>query len=222
MTTSPPATAPDYRSVGPYLVKTPWWMKKLWSSYEWHINTNEKVLYLSFDDGPDPIATPFVLDELRKYGAKATFFCIGKNVVEHPDIYKRILDEGHSVGNHTYNHFNGWETKDEIYLKDVAEAAKHIQTSLFRPPYGRIGKFQAKNIQHAMKTDTRIIMWTVLSGDFDSKVTKEKCLQNVVLHAGPGSIVVFHDSEKAFPLVQYALPQVLQFFDRKGYRFDKI
>ena len=112
----------------------------------WDIETNEKIIYLTFDDGPHPADTPFVLDELKKYNAKATFFCIGKNVVALPDIYKRILEEGHTVGNHTYNHLNGWKTKDDIYLNDIAEAANYIDSDLFRPPYGRIRCFQAKNI----------------------------------------------------------------------------
>src|SRR5688572_19249761 len=146
-----------------YLVKTPRLFKMIWPTYTWSIDTKEKNIYLTFDDGPHPVATPFVLDELKKYNAKATFFCIGKNVSAHPSIYARLLDEGHAVGNHTQNHRNGWKTADDIYLNDVAEAAKYIDTSLFRPPYGRIKKFQAHNLQHAMKVKPRIIMWTVLS-----------------------------------------------------------
>ena len=134
-----------------YFVKTPWWLKRIYSSYIWNMKTKEKIIYLSFDDGPHPVATPFVLDELKKYNAKATFFCIGKNVMAEPAIYKRILDEGHAVGNHTHNHFNGWKTKDEIYLEDVREAAKFIDSTLFRPPYGRITSFQAKNISSGIK-----------------------------------------------------------------------
>lgn len=206
-----------------YFIKTPWLVKKIWSSYVWDINTKEKILYLSFDDGPHPVATPFVLDELKKYNAKATFFCIGKNVAEYPDIYKRILDEGHVVGNHTYNHLNGWKTKSDIYLKDVAEAARYIDSGLFRPPYGRIRLFQAKNISKAIKNpDSKIIMWSVLSTDFDYLVTKEQCLQNVILNAGKGSIVVFHDSEKAFSRLEFTLPGVLQFFSEKGYYFKAV
>lgn len=204
-----------------YLVKTPWWLKKIYPLYTWDIKTKEKVIYLTFDDGPHELATPFVLDELKKYNAKASFFCIGKNVAAHPDIYKRILDEGHSVGNHTYNHRNGWKTNDEEYLKDVAEAAKIIDTPLFRPPYGRIRSFQAKNIGIALKSKaSKIIMWDVLSGDFDETLTREECLQNVILNVKKGSIVVFHDSQKAFRLLEFVLPRVLDFLDSKGYRFD--
>ncbi len=206
-----------------YLVKTPWIVKKLWPSYTWSVDTKEKIIYLTFDDGPHPVATPFVLDELKKYNAKATFFCIGKNVIAYPGIYKRILEEDHVVGNHTQHHLNGWKTEDDVYLKDIAEASNYIDSGLFRPPYGRIRRFQAKNIQHAMKqADPKIIMWTVLSGDFDTTLSKEKCLENVVLNTEPGSIIVFHDSEKALPLLQYALPLFLSLFAEKGYRFHKI
>lgn len=204
-----------------YFVKTPWWLKKIYPSYIWHIGTDEKIIYLTFDDGPHEHATPFVLDELKKHNAKATFFCIGKNVVAHGGIYKRILEEGHTVGNHTYHHLNGWKTPDAEYLKDVSEAAKVIDSSLFRPPYGRIRSFQAKNIGAAMKEpSSKIVMWDVLSGDFDNGITKSQCLQNVVLNAKKGSIIVFHDSEKAFPLLEYVLPHTLDFFVNKGFRFE--
>jgi peptidoglycan-N-acetylglucosamine deacetylase len=201
-----------------YLAKTPWLIKKLWPSYVWHVDTKEKIIYLSFDDGPHPVATPFVLDELSKYNAKATFFCIGKNVVENPDIFKRITREGHAIGNHTQHHLNGWKTGDEIYLNDVKEAANYIDSRLFRPPYGRIKASQAKKMQK----QSSIIMWSVLSGDFDRSISTDKCLANVTTHTGPGSIVVFHDSEKAFPLLQHVLPETLRFFSAKGYRFDKL
>ena len=169
------------------------------------------------------MATPFVLSELRKYNARATFFCVGKNVANLPGLYKRILEEGHTTGNHTYNHLNGWKTPDADYLKDVAEAAKYIGSSLFRPPYGRIRSFQAKNIPSVIKdTSAKIIMWDVLSGDFDQSITKEHCLQNVIMNVRIGSILVFHDSEKAFPLLEYCLPRTLEFFSGKGFRFERL
>ena len=206
-----------------YFVKTPWWLKKIYSSYVWSIDTKEKILYLSFDDGPHALATPFVLDELKKHQAKATFFCIGKNVVAEPAIYKRILDEGHAVGNHTYSHFNGWKTKDEIYLDDIREAGKFIDSIMFRPPYGRIKSFQAKNIKSVLNRKVaKIIMWDIISGDFDNTLNSDQCLQNVILSANTGSIVVFHDSEKAFSRLQYVLPIVLEYFGKKGYRFERL
>ncbi|MBS1607863.1 MAG: polysaccharide deacetylase family protein [Bacteroidetes bacterium] len=206
-----------------YFVKTPWWLKKIYSSYVWSINTKRKILYFTFDDGPHQEATPFVLDELKKYKALATFFCIGKNVIEHPMIYKRILDEGHTVGNHTQNHLNGWKADNDQYMKDIAEAAQYIDSNLFRPPYGRITSFQARHLRSAMRgRNARVIMWDVLSADFDTTITPEKCLENVIFNVKPGSIVVFHDSQKAFKKIQYALPKILQFFSEKGYFFDAL
>ena len=189
----------------------------------WSIDTKEKKLYLTFDDGPHPQATPFVLNELKKHNAKATFFCIGKNVVANPKIYQQILNDGHSVGNHTFNHLNGWKTKNEIYLKDVALATDHIDSNLFRPPYGRIKSFQAKNLQPVLNgKKPTIVMWDVLSADFDISVSPQKCLENVVLRSKPGSIIVFHDSEKAFPRLEYALPRMLKHFSEKGFIFSQL
>jgi peptidoglycan/xylan/chitin deacetylase (PgdA/CDA1 family) len=206
-----------------YFIKTPWLLKKIYSSYVWNINTKEKLLFLSFDDGPDPVSTPFVLKQLKQYNALASFFCIGKNVETYPELYKQILDEGHTTGNHTYHHLNGWKTGNKKYLDDVAEAARYIHTSLFRPPYGRIKSFQAKNIPAAIKDPlAKIIMWDVLSGDFDQSITKEQCLKNVVLNANKGSIIVFHDSAKAFPVVEFCLPRTLDFFSAKGFRFASL
>ena len=206
-----------------YLVKTPWWLKKIYPNRLWSVDTKEKIIYITFDDGPHPVATPFVLDELKKYNAKATFFCIGKNVVDYPEIYKQILDDGHTTGNHTQTHPNGWETNTNIYLADVAEASKHIPSNLFRPPFGRIKSSQVKGIAEAMKNkSSKIIMWDVLSGDFDESLSKEKCLKNVINNAREGSIIVFHDSEKAFPILNYALPACLEFFAEKGYKFNAV
>jgi peptidoglycan-N-acetylglucosamine deacetylase len=206
-----------------YFVKTPWWLKRVYSNYTWSLPAKEKIIYLTFDDGPHPQATPFVLDELKKYHAKAIFFCIGKNVKAYPEIYKRILDEGHAVGNHTQNHLNGWKTKDDIYLNDIREAAQYIDSNLFRPPYGRITKFQASNIKAALRKDNaKIIMWDVVSGDFDDTLLPQDCLENVILNTTKGSIVVFHDSEKAFPRLKFCLPETLKFFERRGFSFEKL
>ena len=204
-----------------YFVKTPGWLRKLYKGCIWQMPGNEKIIYLTFDDGPHPEATKFVLDTLNQWGATATFFCIGKNVVAHPDIYRRILEEGHAVGNHTFNHLNGWKTPNEEYMSNIAEAKKYIDSDLFRPPYGRISKFQLKLLQlDSYKLIT--IMWTVLSGDFDLNITKERCLRNVVNKSGNGSIVLFHDSVKAFEKMAFTLPKVLEHFSERGYRFEKI
>jgi len=207
----------------PYFVKTPWWLKKLYPGRLWSIDTQKKILYLTFDDGPHPEATPFVLNELKKHNALATFFCIGKNVVAFPEIYKRILNEGHTAGNHTQNHLNGWKVDNKAYMNDIARAAEYIDSNLFRPPYGKISSFQATHLRSAMRgRKSKIIMWDILSADFDVMVTAEQCLENVIFKSKPGSIIVFHDSEKAFSKLQYCLPKVLQFFSEKGYRFDAL
>lgn len=206
-----------------YLVKTPWWLKRFYDKYTWNMPAGDKTLYLTFDDGPHPVATPFVLKQLKEHNALATFFCIGKNVIDYPEIYKQTINEGHTVGNHTFSHYNGWKMNDELYLQDIAKASQHIGSNLFRPPYGRITSFQAKNLEPVMKgKEPKVIMWDVLSGDFDTACTKEQCLANVLLASVPGSIIVFHDSEKAFPKLEYTLPKVLRYFSEKGYLFKSL
>lgn len=201
-----------------YLVKTPGLLKKLYPGCIWNFPRDEKVIYLTFDDGPHPVATPFVLDTLKQFDAKATFFCIGKNVEEHPGIYKRILVEGHAVGNHTHNHLNGAKSVNEEYIANIKKAKKYIDSNLFRPPYGRITHFQVKLLNRAF----RIIMWDVLSADFDDTISPEKCGKNVINNAREGSIVVFHDSAKAFKRLEKALPQSLEALAGKGFRFEAI
>ena len=204
-----------------YLIRTPGWVKKVYKSRVWDITTSGQELFLSFDDGPHPEHTSFVLDELKKYNAKATFFCIGKNVLSYPEIYKRIIEEGHTVGNHTYDHLNGSKTTDARYMENIMQAKQYIDSHLFRPPYGKISGFLVKQLLspvYGLKT----IMWTVLSGDFDIKISKEQCLQNVILNSNTGSIVVFHDSEKASERMKYALPKVLEYFAAKGFLFKAI
>ena len=203
-----------------YLVKTTWWLKAIYPSFLWKKKETDKVLYLTFDDGPHPTATPFVLEQLKLYHAKATFFCIGKNVVEEPEIYQQILNDGHSVGNHTHNHLKGWKTDNTTYLENIQQAAQYINSTLFRPPYGRIKKSQAKQLQSGIfNWKFEIIMWDVLSGDFDTKLSPEKCLSNVIDNAVSGSIVVFHDSAKAWDRLSYALPKTLEHFSKLGYIF---
>jgi len=181
---------------------------------------DKKIIYLTFDDGPHPIATPFILDELKKYNAKATFFCIGKNVVEEHDLYRRILMEGHRVGNHSHTHVNGWKTADRAYIEDIQHAASYIDSNLFRPPYGRISRFQVNNLKSAF--NFKVVMWDVLSADFDKSLSGEKCALNVIANARAGSIAIFHDSEKAFERMSIALPKVLLHFHEQGYAFHAI
>ena len=206
----------------PYFVKTPWWMRAAFPSRIWRIKTKDPVIYLSFDDGPHPEITPFILDELKKKNARATFFCIGNNVSRYPRMYQRILDEGHRVGNHTFSHLNGWKTKDEEYLADVSAASKYILSDLFRPPYGRINTKQVRSLSKAMNRNARLVMWDVLSGDFDPGNDAQKLVKYVIRGSEPGSIIVFHDNEKAFPRLKEALPEVLRTLSEKGYRFDSI
>lgn len=204
-----------------YLVKTPGWIKKIFPRRTWEITTEKNELFLSFDDGPHPVQTHFVLDELKKYNAKATFFCIGKNVTEHPEVYRRILEEGHAVGNHTHNHLNAWKVSNTEYLENTRLASRYIDSKMFRPPYGKISSFLVNQLlspAYSLKT----IMWTVLSGDFDTTVSPEKCLENVLLYAKKGSIIVFHDSDKAQERMRYALPAVLKYFSEKDFEFSKI
>ncbi len=219
-----------------YLVKTPWWLRAIYPQLIWRMPTQEKIIYLTFDDGPHATATPFVLDILAHYNAKASFFCIGKNVLEHPAIYERILKEGHAVGNHTQHHANGWKVSNHQYFSEIDEAAKLIHSPLFRPPYGRIKRSQIKQLIGSADTQLsndvstgaqlnmaqsvyKIIMWSVLSGDFDTTLSASACTNNVLKKTGSGSIVVFHDSSKAWDRLSVALPKVLEHFSGMGYRF---
>jgi len=204
-----------------YLVKTPVLLKAAYANCVWHIKEHANSVYLTFDDGPHPLITPFVLDELQKYQAKATFFCIGKNVALYPDVFKRIIDEGHSVGNHTQNHLNGWKTENIDYYKNIKAASKYINTRLFRPPYGRITYAQAIGVNRLFP-DAKIIMWDVLSGDFDTKLSPEDCLQNVIKSTTAGSIIVFHDSEKAWDRLQFTLPLFLKHCKQCGWKMKKL
>lgn len=205
-----------------YFIKTPWWLKKLFPNYIWNYKRNEPAVYLTFDDGPHPEITPWVLSELKKYNALATFFCIGNNVQAYPDVYKRILEDGHAVGNHTYHHLNAWKTPLQHYEKDIKDAAAVIESNLFRPPYGRILKKNIPGIKRALGNDAKIIMWDVLSADFDRGFSQEQCLQHVLKNTVAGSVVVFHDSSKAFKNLTYSLPLVLENLQKKGFEFQQI
>lgn len=203
-----------------YAVRIPAWFIKLNRNCVWKIPSKEKVLYLTFDDGPHETATPFVLDQLKKYNAKATFFCIGKNVQAYPEIYERIFHEGHKTGNHTFNHINGWKVSKEKYINDVNEAAKLINSKFFRPPYGKISLSSSKIIRNQL--EYKIIMWHVLSADFDEKISPQKCLENVLQNSEEGSIIVFHDSSKAWRSLSFALPEVLSYFGGKNFQFKAL
>lgn len=205
-----------------YFIKTPFWLATFYSKCIWKIPSQEKVIYLSFDDGPHPEATPFVLNELAQYNAKASFFCIGNNVLKHANIYESILQAGHRVGNHTYDHLNGWKTDTAEYIENIKDAANLIDSNLFRPPYGRITKKQIRVLKSSPNLPNQIIMWDVLSGDFDLKLNGHDCARNVIKYTKPGSIIVFHDSQKAWDRMSVALPLVLSHFSALGYRFESI
>ena len=200
-----------------YPVKVPKLVQQLYPHYIWRIPTTEKRLYLTFDDGPIPELTPWVLDTLKEYHAKATFFCVGENAARYPELVKRILDEGHALGNHTYNHLRGSNTPTLDYIANTLKCEPHLPTTLFRPPYGRIKREQAKALQ---ARGYQIVMWDVLSGDFDRRISKEKCLENVLGNVGPGSVVVFHDSLKAEGVLRWVLGKVLNTLD--GWEFDAL
>ncbi len=201
-----------------YLVKTPHFIQSLFPNFTWKIPTNEKVIYLTFDDGPIPEVTPWVLEQLRNYDAKATFFCVGENIKKHPDIFHSLSEEGHSIGNHTFNHLDGWATDNIKYFHNIRRSAKVTQTSLFRPPYGKLKPKQVQFLQRHY----RIVMWDVLSGDFDKDLSEKACYDNVINNTSPGSIVVFHDSIKAERNLRFCLPKVLEHFSNLGYTFDRL
>ena len=207
------------------------WLYPSW--YLWSKPKGKKTIYLTFDDGPIPEVTDFVLDTLSRKRDKpipATFFCIGDNVRKHPEVFKRILTEGHSIGNHTYNHLQGWKTDNETYLKNTQlaelEMSKHIESnpkrlssSLFRPPYGKIKRTQASALR---KMGYKIVMYRVVAYDWESSVSPESCLKNVIDTGQDGDIIVFHDSVKAYKNLQYALPKTIEYFENAGFSFGKL
>lgn len=209
--------------------KTPGFVKSLFPNLVWNIKTSNKELYLTFDDGPTPEITEWVLDNLAQYNAKATFFCIGNNIEKHAELFRKLIENGHAVGNHTYNHLKGWKHKTKNYLKDVDQTdflmRSYLKGSnkethkLFRPPYGKFKVKQSKKIQ---SKGYQLIMWDVLSYDWDRSVSKEDCLLNVTSSAKEGSIIVFHDSVKAFNNLEFVLPRVLQKYSELGYEFKAL
>lgn len=207
-----------------YLHYSPSWVKKIFPVRMWDypVDYPDKTIYLTFDDGPIPEVTPWVLQVLKQYNIKATFFCVGNNVQKHAHLLERIHQEGHTVGNHTYNHRNGFNTSAPQYLQDVLTTQQLLdtllpyQTPYFRPPYGRLTFSQAKHIAKTHK----IVMWSVLSGDFDLKLSGKKVLQKTLQYTKPNSIIVFHDSLKAFPRLEYALPRYIEQCLKSGYSFE--
>lgn len=212
-----------------YTVKTPKLVKFLFPKLVWEFSVKTKTIYLTFDDGPIPEVTPWVLEQLSKYNAKATFFCIGDNVKKHPEVFQEIIAQGHSIGNHTQHHVNAWKVSNSSYitecnlcdetLKNALNPQEKTSTMLFRPPYGKITPHLSKRLR---KLGYTIIMWNVLSGDFDTALSSEKCLSNVIENTTSGSIVVFHDSLKAQEKIRFVLPKVLEHFSNLGYTFESI
>jgi peptidoglycan/xylan/chitin deacetylase (PgdA/CDA1 family) len=192
------------------------WIKKIYPDVIWDKYKTGKKLYLTFDDGPTPFITEKVLEILDKYQAKATFFCLGRNVERHPEIYKEIINRGHQTGNHTYSHLKGWQTGNKEYFQDTELACQFIDSCLFRPPYGRIKRVQIKYL----KKKYQIILWDVMSHDYEKLWTKERCLKAVFRYTKEGSIIVFHDSEKAFEKVEYILPKLLKKYYELGFQFE--
>jgi len=207
-----------------YWVNTPDWFKKLFPEQItlWNIKGDETpTVYITFDDGPHPDVTPFVLDVLKQYNAKATFFCVGNNVTLYPAVYNSILAGDHTTGNHTYDHKNGWKTHSSTYMLNIEKASRVIKSNLFRPPYGRIRLSQIRKMRKS-HPDWKLVMWSLLSADFDTTITGEQCLENVTSNIKPGSIVIFHDSLKAQERMSYALPRVLEYCQNKGWKMKAI
>ena len=203
-----------------YPVRTPWLFKKAYPTCTWEMPPDGNRLYLTFDDGPHEEMTAFVLEELARNKAKASFFSIGKNVERLPGLHQRILEEGHAIGNHTFSHMNGWRVPDEQYVEDIQKAEAWIRSSLFRPPYGRISKSQVRRVEKEL--GLRVIMWSLLSGDFDTELHEEKCLRQVIDRMRAGDIIVFHDSTKAAKKLQFVLPRVMDEIGKRGWKCEKL
>jgi peptidoglycan/xylan/chitin deacetylase (PgdA/CDA1 family) len=200
------------------MVSLPTFLRWIYPSAIWNLPSERKVLYLTFDDGPNPVVTEKILELLEEYDAKATFFCIGKNIEQHPELLKLVKSKGHHIGSHTYSHINGWESNSTDYLTDYQKGRELASSNLFRPPYGRILLNPLQTIQ---KQD-KVIMWDILSKDYDASITPETVLNNVLRNIKPGAIIVFHDSEKAKKNVLAVLPQLLQYLKQQGYAMEAI
>ncbi len=198
--------------------KIPYILQLFYPNYTWKVNTQQKVVYFTFDDGPHPEITTWVLSELAKYNAKATFFMVGANIEKYPEIVEKVKQSGNAIGNHTFNHLNGWKTKDENYFENINKCKEFIESNLFRPPYGRIKSKQAKHILKKFK----VIMWDKLSRDYDANLKIDESLKAMKTLPAKGSIFVFHDSEKAFKNLKILLPELLNFYSLNGYQFEKL
>ncbi|GAB4132337.1 MAG: polysaccharide deacetylase family protein [Bacteroidia bacterium] len=193
-------------------------MRSLYPGALWRVRTNEKKVYLTFDDGPVPGVTTEALFVLKRYDVKATFFCVGDNVYKHPEIYRQIVEEGHTTGNHTFHHADGWKYPARAYLRDISKCAEVFSTTLFRPPYGHM----KKAVFNALKRKYKVVMWDVLTCDYDKSISGEQCLQNALNYSRNGSVVVFHDSLKAADRMLYALPRYIEAMKNKGFEFAVI
>jgi len=207
------------------IFRTPFFLPWLYPGLQWRIPTVEKEIYLTFDDGPIPGPTEFVLDQLERSHAKATFFCIGENVSRHPKIFQAVARQGHAIGNHTFNHLKGWNYSVAEYLENIRLCQEEFlksphslrRVTLFRPPYGRIKRSQIRALK-----EYSIIMWDVLSHDYSATISPEQCLRGTIQATRPGSIIAFHDSLKAEKNMRYTLPRFLEHFTRQGYSFKAL
>jgi len=198
------------------LYSAPFWIRTLYpKSLTWRIKTSLPEIFLTFDDGPIPEVTPLVINILKKYNVKATFFCVGENVQKYPEVFKLLIEDGHAIGNHTYHHVKAWKTDYKSYLSEVEECNKLVNSNLFRPPHGQI----TRKIAKTLSKDYRIIMWSALTGDYAKKLSGDQCLVNAIKNTRPGSIIVFHDSLKARERMEYALPLYIQYCMKQGYSF---
>lgn len=194
------------------------WMKMMYPDLIWDFKNSGKTIYLTFDDGPVPDVSEEVLDILNKFKAKGTFFCLGRNVERHPEVFDKIIHEGHAIGNHTYSHLKGWKSPNKEYFKDIELAKHNIKSVLFRPPYGQIRRSQIRYL----KKEYKIIMWEVMSHDYEKRVSRDRSLKAILRYSKEGSVVVFHDSVKAIEKLRYILPRFLEHFSEKGYNFNAI
>ena len=211
-----------------YWIKTHWLMRKIFSGFTWRFSSSEKIVYLTFDDGPTPEVTEWTLALLKEYNAKATFFCIGENIAQNPELFKKLQHGGHSIGNHTYNHLNGWHTSNEDYFNNIVlcenvmqdfKIGNNLEEKLFRPPYGKLNRVQSKWLK---EKGYKVIMWDILSADFDTTISPQKCAENVLKNIQSGSIIIFHDSMKASKNLKYALPQTLDYLKKNGFEMKAI